>query len=77
MDEMRSLAAKCLLTSDVDEKLCGVRSLMRQWKNRSINLDTGIAMPVIDQPGRPENPQLMRASKVPRRGFGSVEGRAI
>ncbi|MFQ5345571.1 MAG: ferritin-like domain-containing protein [Mariprofundus sp.] len=66
--------------SDVDEKIAGVRALARlarQWNNQAIDLDRAAVLPHIDQPGRPEQPHLVRANKMPRRGFGTVEGRAI
>lgn len=31
----------------------------------------------VEKPGRPEKPLLVRARHVPRRGFGTIEGRAI
>lgn len=75
--DMRKQAARCLLMNNVDEKLSGLRSLARQWENQDITVDRTAAMPFIATPGRPERPHLVRANKMPRRGFGTVEGRAI
>jgi len=75
--EMRKVAAQCLLMHDVDKKIAGVRMLARQWANQEIDLDSSEAIENINQPGRPEQPRLVRANKMPRRGFGTVAGRAI
>ncbi len=75
--EMRKMAAQCLLMHDVDEKIAGVRTLAGQWANQEVDLDSIAAIANIDQPGRPEQPRLVRANKMPRRGFGTAAGRAI
>jgi len=74
--EMREQAAHCLLIGDADDKLAAVRRLSRQWQTGEIDLDSAARMPAIDAPGRPDRPRLMHAGKMPRRGFGSVQGRA-
>jgi uncharacterized ferritin-like protein (DUF455 family) len=77
MNEMRNMARSCLAEISVDEKLQAVRSWVRQWQRGELLLD--IASPAADfnGHGRPERPKLVKASKVPRRGFGTVEGRAV
>jgi len=75
--EMRAAAADCLQICDADQKISAVRRLAALWSAQEIQLDTEVVMPVIDQPGRPDRPRLIRANKVPRRGFGTLEGRAI
>jgi uncharacterized ferritin-like protein (DUF455 family) len=76
-NEMRKIAAQCLLMDSADEKLAGVRLLARQWGMQKIVVDRSAAMPSITRPGRPQRPHLVRANKMPRRGFGTLEGRAI
>jgi len=76
-NEMRKIAAQCLLMDNADEKLAGVRLLARQWGMQKIVVDRSAAMPSITRPGRPQRPHLVRANKMPRRGFGTPEGRAI
>jgi len=76
-DELRRRAADCLNTCDPDAKIATVRSLARQWSNRTIALDTSAMIASTTTPGRPDRPQLTRANKMPRRGFGTPEGRAI
>ncbi|RLL54966.1 DUF455 family protein [Mariprofundus sp. EBB-1] len=77
MNEMRHMATECLNAADPDEKLRGVRALMRSWQQGNVRLDTKVAMPSLCQPGRPDKPSLVRGSDTPRRGFGTSEGRAI
>jgi len=76
-NDMRENAAGCLLICDPDTKISAVRMLARQWAEREIYLDAAACLPAIVVPGRPERPHLSRANKMPRRGFGSVEGRAV
>ncbi len=77
MNEMRSMAAACLIAADPDEKLNRIRHLMQNQRQGNVTIDTDIRLPDIDQPGRPKKPELVRANKMPRRGFGTQEGRAI
>jgi len=76
-NDMRKAAARCLMMDNPDKKISGLRYLARQWANQAIALNRTAAMPAITTPGRPERPHLTRANKMPRRGFGTVEGRAI
>lgn len=76
MNEMRYMARSCLAENSVDEKLQAVRSWVRQWQQGELQLDSTSAEE-FNGHGRPERPLLVKASKVPRRGFGTVEGRAI
>jgi len=77
MNEIRSMAAACLKAADADDKLRLIRDLVQAHRLQTTHVDTGARLPDIDQPGRPQNPQLVRANKMPRRGFGTLEGRAI
>jgi len=77
MNELRDGARCCLLISDVDEKLARVRDLSRSWQAGALTLDREWNSEPVDQPGRPEQPELIKASRVKRRGFGTLEGRAI
>jgi len=77
MNEMRHMARDCLIVSDPDEKLHLVRALMQAHRLGNVILDSDAMMPDLCQPGRPDKPALVRGSKTPRRGFGTLEGRAI
>ncbi len=75
--EIRGRAAHCLLIQDCDEKIAGLRSLFRDCNAGRTVLNRTVRLPDIVTPGRPERPRLLRAGKMPRRGFGTEEGRAI
>jgi len=77
MNELRDGARCCLLIADVDEKLARVRDLSRSWQAGALMLDREWNSEPVNQPGRPEQPELIKASRVKRRGFGTLEGRAI
>ncbi len=77
MNEMRNMAAACLMAAEPDEKLMRVRELARAHKAGDVQIDPSIPPATLTAPGRPEKPELVRANKMPRRGFGTQEGRAI
>jgi len=76
-NEIRAQAARCLLINDCDAKISGLRALVRDCNRQRTTLDRATSLPDIPAPGRPERPQLTHANKMPRRGFGTMEGRAI
>ena len=76
MNELRSAARQALLIADVDNKLAAVREINRLWQSGDLLLDQNQMAEAIGQPGRPKLPELVKASRVKRRGFGTVEGRA-
>jgi len=71
------MAAACLKAADADDKLRLIRDLVQAHRLQTTHVDAGARLPEIDQPGRPQKPQLVRSNKMPRRGFGTLEGRAI
>jgi len=77
MNEIRAVAAACLSATDPDEKLCSVRELQRAYHKGEIKIDSCSEQIEAGLPGWPERPELARASKMRRRGFGTAEGRAI
>jgi uncharacterized ferritin-like protein (DUF455 family) len=77
MNEMRMMARCCLVESEVEKKLQAVRNWVKQWQDGELALDTTLHTDISVDPGMPDHPLLVKASKVPRRGFGTVEGRAI
>ena len=76
MNELRYGARHALLINDVDKKLAAVRELNRLWLQGGLALDPAWTPEPIRKPGRPEFPELVKASRVKRRGFGTAEGRA-
>jgi len=69
------------LTGDVDAKLKKTRDIAEAFRDGGLSLEPfgeQFGEPVsVEAPGRPERPQLVRARHVPKRGFGTEEGRAI
>ena len=77
MNNLFESVRDAFLTSDVDVKLQKTRSAAASFRHGTLSLGAfGKAAPV-ESPGRPEKPLLVRAKHVPKRGFGTVEGRAI
>lgn len=74
--ELRAMAGEALCSADVDEKLRLVGELARA-RHAGARPDPDAAYEPVEQPGRPERPELVRASRVKKRGFGTREGRAI
>ena len=68
---------QCLQLSDVEEKLSLTHRLAADIRAGLVNMDDfGQPLPVSEN-GTPDKPKLVKATKVPKRGFGSMEGRAI
>ncbi len=69
-----SLAAAihtALLESDPRAKVMATRALVRGWRRGKLRFAFDVAMP--DEPGRPERPELLAPSQMPRRGKGGSE----
>lgn len=69
-------ARDCLALSDPEEKCSAVFALAEAVKQYEINWDAHFPVDPIKSPGRPERPELIDPSRVPRRRLGSPEGRA-
>ena len=72
MFELRHLALEALATCDVAAKLAAVAVIAQ---DTPLDCDGRIDEPRT-LPGRPLRPELIAATAVPRRGIGSLEGRA-
>ena len=71
---MTSLAQACravLLTADPAAKVKAARATARGWRRGALAHDFDVAMP--DRPARPERPELLPASRMPKRGRGGSE----
>jgi len=67
----------CLQAKNMDEKVVLIHQLAKAKREESIDVQAfGTALDVSEN-GHPERPELVRATGVPKRGFGSIEGRAI
>lgn len=74
--ELRQLAYDALLQADVGRKLSAVRLLEEALQGPEPCVDPCAAFAGFSSPGRPDLPALVLPRDVPRRGLGSVEGRA-
>jgi uncharacterized ferritin-like protein (DUF455 family) len=52
------------------------RARLRAVDIDSLRIDATALLPPLDEPGRPTRPLLVHPSRVPRRGLGSLPGRA-
>jgi uncharacterized ferritin-like protein (DUF455 family) len=71
---MTTLAAACravLLAADPYTKVRTARAAARAWRRGDLCLTFDVAMP--DRPARPERPELLPASRMPKRGRGGSE----
>jgi len=68
---------QCLQTADVDEKLRLTHHVTHDLRHGKLHMDN-FAVPLAkDANGYPQSPSLVKATEVPKRGFGTEEGRAI
>nr|WP_255692258.1 ferritin-like domain-containing protein [Luteimonas sp. XNQY3] len=74
---MFAAARHCLDACDPDDKIALTGAYARRFRAGSLPLDANAPAPEpIGMPGRPERPKLVHPRELPRRGFGSDEGRA-
>jgi uncharacterized ferritin-like protein (DUF455 family) len=72
----RTVAAACrsvLLAADPLAKIKAARAAARDWRLGRLAHIFDVAMP--DRPSRPEHPELLPPSRMPKRGKGSEHGR--
>jgi len=65
----------CLMCPNPEEKQALAALLYRDYQGGRLAL-TPCALPLVEQPGRPERPELVPPGEVPRRRIGSPEGHA-
>ena len=66
----------CLALSDPDSKCASVAALAEALKPGDLDQNLDYPVDPIGPPGRPARPELVDASRVPRRRLGSEAGRA-
>ena len=67
-------AIEALSEADLDLKVASVNALSRDWFQRRLSLRQGqVILPA--RPGRPQKPELLPPSQVPRRRIGTLKGR--
>ena len=69
------LVYKCILENDPLKKAQRAKSLFSQFEDQPLNLIKSTEVLQIVVPGRPDKPELVEPSKVPRRGFDSAIAR--
>jgi len=75
--DLFAAAHHCLSACDPDAKVALTHAYTRRFRDGALPLDPGAPPPdPICMPGRPARPQLVHPRELPRRGFGSTEGRA-
>ena len=77
MTDLFSAARACLDAAMPDDKPALTLAMAEAFKRGELAIDAAIAAPApIRIPGRPATPKLVHPRELPRRGFGSDEGRA-
>ena len=69
-------AQRCLALRDPDAKCTAVLAFASAADRGELSWDEGHGVESIGAPGRPDRPELIDPSRVPRRRLGSPEGRA-
>lgn len=75
--DLFAAARHCLDACDPDHKVALTHAYARRFRDGALQLDANAPAPApLCMPGRPERPNLVHPRELPRRGFGSDEGRA-
>ncbi len=62
-----------MLTPEPRDKVMAARDVVRRWRGGELAMVFDVAMP--DYPARPDTPELLPPSAMPKRGRGSAHGR--
>lgn len=62
-----------MLTPEPQDKVMAARDVVRRWRGGELAMVFDVAMP--DYPARPDKPELLPPSAMPKRGRGSAHGR--
>lgn len=76
MKNLFTEAARALASIDLEEKLNLTKECRAAWDAGELSGESLSEPEPISQPGRPEKPVLVKPSKLPKRGLGTIEGRA-
>ena len=70
-------ARDCLAAASPEDKVAATHAAAAAFRSGELVIDADAAPPQpIAMPGRPARPRLVHPRELPRRGFGSDEGRA-
>jgi uncharacterized ferritin-like protein (DUF455 family) len=67
---------RCLVERDPDTKCRLAWALHDDWNAGHLIADAAVDLPDVVEAGRPERPELVEARALPKRGLGTLEGRA-
>lgn len=77
MSSLFAAASDCLSASTADEKVARTFHHVEQFQRGALLIPADASPPEsIRMPGRPTRPQLVHPRELPKRGFGTDEGRA-
>lgn len=68
-------AIDALSQANLDKKVAKVNALATAWEDRVLSLVSHKNLEIPSRPGRPQNPSLLPAHKVPKRSLRSEKGR--
>ncbi len=71
LPSLSSVIRDALLTGDPRAKVMATRKLVRDWRQGRLAFVFDCAMP--NEPARPERPELLAPSQMPKRGKGGSE----
>jgi len=71
VNSVAQAAASVLLAADPRDKIRAARRAARAWRAGALGFAFDVAMP--DRPARPQRPELLPASHMPKRGRGGSE----
>lgn len=74
--DLFAAAEACLRAADPQEKVGRTAEVAACWQAGVLRLDGAATAGGLDEPGRPARPVLVHPRDLPRRGLGTVEGRA-
>lgn len=75
-DSLFAAARACLDAASPEDKVAATERAAAAFAHGALRLDDEAPPMPIDMPGRPARPRLVPPRDLPRRGFGSQEGRA-
>lgn len=74
MQSLFDAVENCLLTCEIEDKLCLTQHIAEAWRNGQLSLQTRKKPKPIGQPGRPAKPVLVMPGNVPKRRLGTKTG---
>jgi len=73
---VQAVARQALMQCDIEQKLISTHALEHDWLGGKLSIVPYSEVDAIEDAGRPDRPELVPPSDVPRRGLGTDEGKA-